>query len=195
MSYALLGVGLTESERALTESPSVVCEEVLYQRLYALGVRSAGFNGNGPFDALAYDAVCLLPNARFAFARDLRDASSATVAVLIPVCGEAGEIVDICAWHVDDDMVALWRDAVPGLGFENLDAPRLGEPLVVHETPAAWLRAERSGIFILDYQRAAQRIAPLRPTLGVMSASFGRRLHSKLAIPPPPIVVNMRSAP
>jgi hypothetical protein len=74
------------------------------------------------------------------------------------------------------------------LGQSNLYGWRLGEPLLMHETPLEWLRAGRDGVFVIDPQRASPLLRPVEP-LGVRRASFGRQMQAALTIPAPRIVV------
>ncbi len=109
--------------------------------------------------------------------------------VIIPIRDECGDMVDLAAWNVDTGMLALWRGAAAMLGGENIFAPRLGAPLLVHEATFDWLRAARTGIVILDPQRARWRLA--EEQLVVDDVAFGRRLRDALRLPMPRVFVTM----
>jgi len=192
----LAGVGLSECERVLNECCwPVVLNRPLYSRLFALGIHGAGVNGRGPFGALQFSDVLFRPAGRFNLAREVGAVFGLVSAMIIPVYDEAGDIFDLAAWNPDDGALGLWRGAASMLGAENIFAPRLGEPLLVHETPLDWLRAGRRGVFIVDPQRAAPLLRLGEP-LGVTREAHGRRLRQALTIPAPRIVVasNARSA-
>lgn len=191
-----VGVGLNECERALNQCCwPVVLNRPLYSRLFAHGVRGAGVNGCGPFGALQFSDVLFRPAGRFDLAREVGAVFGLVSAIIIPVHDETGDIVDLAACNPDDGALALWRGAAAMLGAENIFAPRLGEPLLVHETPLDWLRAGRRGVFIVDAQRAAPLLRLSEP-LGVSREAHGPRLRQALTIAAPRIVVasNARAA-
>jgi hypothetical protein len=74
------------------------------------------------------------------------------------------------------------------LGQDNLHGWRLGEPLIIHETPLEWLQAGREGVFVIDPQRASPLLRLVEP-LGVKRPEFGRQLQAALTIRAPRIVV------
>ncbi|MGO9768997.1 MAG: hypothetical protein ACLPSW_05465 [Roseiarcus sp.] len=191
----LLGVGLDECERALLDCCPVVLHNATYSKLFALGVHGAGVTGCGLFDALEVADVLFRPASRFDLAREVGAVFGLVSAIIIPVHDETGDIVDLAAWNPDDGALGLWRGAASMLGAENIFAPRLGEPLLVHETPLDWLRAGRQGVFIVDPQRAGPLLRLSEP-LGVTREAHGRRLRQALTIPAPRIVVasNARAA-
>lgn len=188
----LLGLGLSGCERALLDCWPVVCHDRTYAKLFALGIFGDGVNGRWPFYALAYDAVCFLPGDRFEFGRDMRDATGARDAIIVPAMNEFGELTDLAAWLPHTGELALWRGVVSMLGQNNIFAPRLGEPLLVHENVADWLRAGRRGVVIIDPARALMLLAGDR--LAVADAKFGRRLRDALRLPAPKIFVTRDSA-
>lgn len=188
----LLGTGLTACERALNECGwPISLHEPLYLFLFALGVREHGSNGRGPFGpfgSLQFADVLFHRGGRFAFARDVGAVFGLVSAIIIPVHDETGDIVDVAAWNPDDSALALWNGVASMLGAENILAPRLDEPLLVHETPLDWLCASRRGVFIVDPIRAAPLLRLGEP-LGVKREAHGRRLRQSLTIPAPRIVV------
>jgi hypothetical protein len=194
IDFRLAGVGLNEPERALLDCWPLVLHP-LYSSLFALGVHGAGVNWHGAFDALQVADVIFRPGGWFDFSSEVGTARGSVAGVIIPLRDECGDIVDLAAWNPDDGALALWRGAASMLGAENIFAPRLGEPLLAHETPLDWLRAGRQGVFIVDPQRAAPLLRLSEP-LGVAGEAHGRRLRQDLTIPAPRIVVasNARAA-
>ena len=175
-----------ECELALAESMPATLYPEIWREIRRAGIGL--FDSDDPFDFLQAEPVVFLPNDRFEFARNLRDAAGAEIAALIPCRDESGDITDIAAWELTSDKTALWRGAVGMLGEDNLE-PRLDEPLLVHETVTGWLRHGRRGIFILDYFHAAYVFLATFPTLGVQDERFGRKLRETLTIQAPPIRV------
>lgn len=84
----LLGVELTASEAALLECELAVLHELTRAKLFALGIQGSALSGRDTFDALHVEPVCFLPGKSFEFARYLRDATSAMLAVVIPARDE-----------------------------------------------------------------------------------------------------------
>lgn len=183
----LLGVGLTPSEAALLECEFVVLHEPAYTKLFALGIRGRSLTGRDAFDALHVEAVCFLHGGRFEFARNLRDPTPSSLAVIIPARDENDVTIDLAAWQYETDALATWRGAAAMLGEGDLAAPRLENGLRVYPNVADWLRAARDGLMILDAGRARWRLAEER--LIVSDASFGRRLRDALSLPEPIIFV------
>jgi hypothetical protein len=194
IDFRLAGVGVNEPERALLDCCPLVLHP-RYSSLFALGIHGDGVNGRGAFDALHVADVIFRPGRRFDFSREVRELRGHVAGVVIPVRDECGDLLDLAAWNVDGGKLALWRGVASMLGAENIFAPRLGEPLLVHETPLDWLRAGRHGVFIVDPQRAAPLLLLSEP-LGVTREAHGRRLRQALTIPAPRIVVasNARAA-
>ena len=172
--------GSSECEMALLDCVPVVCHSVWYSRLSALGV--------GDARDLHFDSVVLLAGDRFEFARHLRDASGNAVALIIPIYDDLSRLTDLAAFNLDTGKLGIWRGRVPMLGAENLYGWRLGDPLVMHETPLDWLKANREGVFVIDPQRASPLLRQVGP-LGVKSAIFGRRMREVMTIRAPRIVV------
>jgi hypothetical protein len=195
IDFRLAGVGLNEIEGVLNEWCWPLVLHLLSSTLFALGILGYGVNGRGAFDALHVADVIFRPGRLFDFSREVRELRGHVAGVIIPVRDECGDLVDLAAWNVDGGSLALWRGAASMLGAENIFAPRLGDPLLVHETPLDWLRAGRRGVYIIDPQRAAPLLRLGEP-LGVTREAHGRRLRQALTIPSPRIVVasNARAA-
>ena len=98
-------------------------------------------------------------------------------------------IVDIAAFDPDSCKVAIWRAAAPMLGAENIwrSRPLLEEPLTVHKTALAFLRADREGVHILNHRRAADWLDGF--TLCAEDEEHGHKLRRALTRQAPPIVV------
>jgi hypothetical protein len=162
-------------------------------KLLAAGVsvRSLFWDGDSSGLTLARDNVAFLENNRFEFARNLRDDVDITSAVVIPCRDEFGDLADFIAWR--GEQVAIWLGRVAMVGQHEIFQPRVGEPLVVHETVLDWLREGRSGIVVIDPERAAPLLHMAEP-LGVTSMDFGRRLRRALTVRRPRILVKAERA-
>jgi hypothetical protein len=171
---------MSECEMALLECMPVVSDPGWYSRISALGI--------GDARDLHFDSVVLLAGGRFEFARHLRDASGNAFALIIPVYDDLSGLTDLAAFNLDTGKLGIWRGRGPMLGAENLYGWRLGDPLVMHETPLDWLKASPEGVFVIDPQRASPLLRQVEP-LGVKSAIFGRRMREAMTIRAPRIVV------
>jgi hypothetical protein len=195
-AWKIHGYGLNECELALEECSRLVCEPSIYNELFALGIYgpAAAVVGGGPFSALRVEAVVVDQAGLFQFAKHRHDATGAVRAIIFAARNTLGEIVDVAAWQPGSGEVALWQGNVAALGEDNIPAPRI-DPLSVCETPAEWFRAGRTGVFIIDDQRAAASLEG--DTLAVGNPRFGRLLRSRLApfmTTPPRIVVPQETA-
>jgi hypothetical protein len=183
-----LGIRLSECERALLECQPVVCHDASYAKLFALGIHGDGVCGRWFLDALHVAPVVFLSGSRFEFSSNLSRASGHVAAVIIPARDEAGDLVDLAAWLPDDGALALWRGRVSMLGDDSIFAPRILSPaLSVFADVAAWLRAGRHGVVVIDPAHARWRLAGV--SLSVADAAHGRRLARDLALPRPQIFV------
>ena len=105
------------------------------------------------------------------------------------VCWDAfGDPQDICAWQPATGKIATWFGRAALLGEDNLNAPQLEGGLQVHPDALDWFRAKRSGVVILDRQRAAPMLRDAG-TLIASSPEHGRKLQELLRVPPPRILV------
>ncbi len=154
----LLGLNLNDVEKTHASCAPLVLNTGLYAKLFALA-GGQGVDGAGGFDSLVHEVVVFLPGGRFEFARDLRDATGAKAAVIIPARDEDFEHVDLVALDLETSAIATWLGRVAVLGQEWLAAATLDEPLMVHETPLDWLRAGREGLYVVDAGRAARLLA------------------------------------
>ena len=126
-------------------------------------------------------------------ARHARDASGAVGAVVFLASDDLGNPLDLAAWEPETGRLALWLGRVAMLGQDNLYGWKVGEPLIVHETPLEWLQAGREGVFVIDPQGASPLLRMVEP-LAVKRPEFGRQLLSALTIRAPRIVVENRRA-
>ena len=177
----LLGIGLNEVEAEHASCAPLVLNAALYAKLFALA-GGQGVDGAGGFDSLVYDVVVSLPGGRFEFARDMRDATGAKVAVIIPARDEYLEHVDLVALDLDTGAIATWLGRVAMLGQEWLSAATFDEPLIVHETALDWLRAGREGLYVIDLGRAGRLLAGR--SIAVKSVVFGAALRAALRLEP-----------
>ena len=74
----------------------------------------------------------------------------------------------------------------PFIGQESLERSiHFQEPLLVHETPLDWLKADREGIVILSWEHYWPLYLADVPTLRTLNVAFGRRLSAALKHPLP----------
>ncbi len=183
----LVGIGLTAAESALIECQFVALHKATYAKLFGLGIYGRALTGRDAFDALHVESVCFLAGRRFEFGRNLRNATGAVRAVIIPARDEDDDTRDLAAWSLDDGRVATWCGAVSMLGEDQLSAPRRRAGLHVHRNVVEWLRADRNGVVILDAKRARWKLA--EEILAVDDPAFGLRLRAAMRLPEPGIVV------
>ena len=177
---------LRDCELELLGRMPVASNDRLNAFLGPLGVRNSV--------GLYVEPVVFLDNKRFELARSSRDPSDAVFAVVFLAPDDLGDPSDLAAWQPETGRLALWLGRVSMLGQNNLYGWRLGEPLIMHETPLEWLQAMREGVFVVDPQRASPLLRMVEP-LGVKRASFGRQMQAALTIAAPRIVVaNTRRA-
>ena len=185
--WRLANGGLSKCEIELLDSTPVASDLRMHASLWALGIREMA--------DLYVEPVVFLPGNRFEFARHARDASGAVGAVVFLASDDLGNPLDLAAWEPETGRLALWLGRLAMLGQDNLYGSRVGEPLIVHETPLEWLQAGREGVFIIDPQGASPLLRMVEP-LAVKRPEFGRQLLSALTIRAPRIVVaeNRRAA-
>ena len=171
----------SECELDLFECTPVASDLRMHARLWSNGVRDMA--------GLHVEPVVFQPGDRFELARHARDASSAVMAVVFMARDDLGNPLDLAAWEAETGRLALLIGRVSMLGQDNLYGWRIGEPLVVHETPLEWLKAGREGVFVTDPQRASPLLRMAEP-LGVKRSEFGRQLQAALTIRAPRIVVS-----
>lgn len=179
---------INDAEAELLNSQWVVENASAYAMLFDLGIYGRAVTGRGPLDALAVDRVCKMPGGSFEFARNLADQAGHVEALIVPARDEFGNMDDLVALHLPSGRLRTWRGRAAMLGADNLFTPRGLEPLDVHETPLAWLREARRGVYIIDPKRAAPSLKEAEP-LAVRSIAFGRDLERRLTIPAPRIMV------
>ena len=136
-------------------------------------------------------AVCaskiVFHGTRFDFADDDSDAAGAG-AFIVANLDEDYRLVDLVAFRPRDNQAASWLGRLPVLGACNINAPRLGKPLQVHATVLDWLRAGRSGVYIIERQGAAPLLRNVEP-IAVSSWSQAQELHAAMITPAPRILI------
>jgi hypothetical protein len=172
--------GPSECEIELLDCTPAASDPRMHALLWGIGVRDMA--------GLHVEPVVFLPNNRFELARHARDASNAVTAVVFMARDDLSNPLDLAAWEPETGRLALWLGRVSMLGQDNLYGWRIGEPLVVHETPLEWLQAGREGVFVIDPQRASPLLRMVEP-LGVRRPEFGRRMRESMTIRAPRIVV------
>lgn len=140
----------------------------------------------GYYDLVLHDDVIFLDNGCFEFCR-YRE-GQADHALTFVCWSHDGVAEDICAWQATTGKIAPWIGHACMLGEDNLLGPRPGDGLAVHASPLAWFQANRSGVVILDRQRAAPQLRDAG-TLTVASVEQGRKLKKILAVELPNILV------
>lgn len=108
-------------------------------------------------------------------------------AIVLPVFGATGDIVDLVAFRTEAPK-SFWTfgAGAPMLGFEELErAHHFGEPLAVHETPLEWLKAESTGIVILDWTHYWPAYFGGIAKITTTNYAFGLRLTQMLENPLP----------
>ncbi len=128
----------------------------------------------------------VLDGRRFEFACH-RPSEDAVPAFVFPVFDQYGDNSDLAAWHPTEG-VALWLGTVAMLGEEQVDPTLRDEPLEVHASVLAWLRADRQGVVVLD-QRRAKTMLREAGLLLVNDEGFAAKLHDALTIKAPQILV------
>jgi hypothetical protein len=113
---------LNDRELELLDCTPVAIDAKMHGKLWGLGIRQTA--------DLYFEPVVFLPNGRFEFARDVRDATGAAVAVIIPAPDESSDLTDIAAWEPESGRLALLLGRVSMLGQENLYSPRLGSSVL-----------------------------------------------------------------
>jgi len=125
--------------------------------------------------------------ARFEFTRH-RGSDDAVTAFIFPALDAEGEVADLVAWRPKSESIGIWLGRTGLLGEEQIYSARLGEPLVVHESLLDWLRAERTGVVVVDAVRAPPLLREAEP-LAVLSIEHGDRIKRLLTLPAPKILV------
>jgi hypothetical protein len=187
-----LGVGLNACQKALNELGWPAPLTPIWEVLRALGIRDDRSSGRF-MDALHVADVNHCEGGRFDFAAETALLLGTVAAIVFPVFDEFGETIDVAAWHPKSGALDLWCGAACLLGEQNISAPRIEHDGVrVHPSALAWLRAGRTGVYVVDPERARWRLAG--ETLVVDDVAFGRRLRDALRLPEPQIFVTTADA-
>lgn len=110
-------------------------------------------------------------------------------AIVIPEMSQAtGQLTNLVAFHSETPR-SFWRmldGGAPFLGPDAIErAEHFNEPLMVHETPIEWLRAECEGVVILDWNHYWPLYLGGVKQVRTASIEFGRRLRDTLMRPLP----------
>ena len=159
------------------------------QRCHPLGVaNTAGLEKRGvPREVLEFDEGRKLFKVMKATVRkeagffEFVDAGSAAI---IFVCrDERGDVADLAAWTPAEDDIALWLGNVSMLGEEAVLRARLaGDKLWVHPTPLDWLIHRRTGVVILNHDRARPLLVAGSP-IAVKTKTYARWLEEQWQAP------------
>lgn len=142
----------------------------------------------GYFDLVMHDDVVFNPSERgFEFGRYVKDHPS-TPALTFVCWAEDGAAVDICAWQATTGKIATWLGNASMLGEDNLFGPRPDGGLLVHKDPIAWFRAKRSGVVILDKERARMKLRDAGLLIAA-NTEEAKALNAALRLPAPNIGV------
>jgi len=126
---------------------------------------------------------------RFEFERFSRYHIDADEAFILMALDRDGEPVDLVAWRAEPSgFLGSWLGHAAMLGAEQLDLPRLGEPLRVYETPIEWLRDGREGVVVVDPSRAGPMLRDAGPIV-VNSWIHKARLADMMTVKLPRIIV------
>jgi hypothetical protein len=187
-----LGVGLNACQKALNLFSWPAPLTPIWEVLRALGIRDDRSSGRF-LDALQVADVNPCEGGRFEFAAEAGLRRGTVAAIVWPIFDEFGETVDVAAWHPKSGALDLWCGAACLLGEQNISVPRIEHDGVrVHPSALAWLRAGRTGVYVVDSERARWRLAG--ETLVVDDVAFGRRLRDALRLPEPQIFVTTADA-
>lgn len=151
--------------------------------LRAAGVPAVARSCWGDYAPIARDRVVFEGN-HFEFARYRPQAEPVSAYVMV-LLGDGCEPLDLLAFRLGGQ-AATWNGAASMAGEEQVAFPRLGEPLDAHASVVEWLRADRRGIMILDYTRAADSL--VGAILRTRTAEHARLLRASLARPAPRVV-------
>jgi hypothetical protein len=92
---------------------------------------------------------------------------------------DLGEPCDMVAWALSPKRLASWYGVVAVLGADDILAPRMTSRgvLMIHRTPLNWLRAERSGVVIIEPNKAVLELRDLGP-LAAEDEAHGHELRA-----------------
>ena len=140
-----LGVGLNACQRALNELGWPASLHSIWPTIRQLGIRDDRSSGRF-LDMLQVADVNPCEGGHFEFAAESGLLLGTVASIVFPAFDELGETIDVAAWHPENSALALWHGVASMLGAENIFAPRLDEPLLVHETALDWLCGGRRGV-------------------------------------------------
>lgn len=103
--------------------------------------------------------------------------------------------IDLVAWSPRSSAIGTRLGVAFALGEEHVGVDGLGTtglPIPVHRTPLNWLRANRRGLVIVDWEKAAYELRGL--LLVAEDEGHRRELSRRLRLPPPAVTVTERRA-
>jgi hypothetical protein len=114
-------------------------------------------------------------------------------AILLPVHAPSGLLADVVAFRLETPK-SYWPmvGGQPMLGAENIERAAFDRaPLMVHECPLDWLRADCDGIVVLDWKAYWPLWFDGVPALQIRDRTFAARAAAAFGRPlePPPIMV------
>lgn len=124
---------------------------------------------------------------RFELSEDMPD-RPATRAYILPVLDIEFRLIDLCAFRPRESMQATWLGRASLLGEYNAPFALRDGPLHIHSTVLDWLRADRSGVVVLDPVMAAGTLRLAGP-IAAPDWAVAAQLHDSLTTPPPKILV------
>ena len=115
--------------------------------------------------------------------------------VLADLSNTMGDLnaLDIVAWAPKSGRIGTRLGRAFALGEDQIGVDGMGTtglPLVVHRTPLGWLKANRRGIVVADWEIAGVALRGM--ILEAKNDAHRRELVSKLTAAPPTIVVSSR---
>lgn len=126
---------------------------------------------------------------RFEFERFSRFHIDADETFILMALDQNGEPADLVAWRAEPSgFLASWLGRAAMLGAEQLDMPRLGEPLRVHESTLEWLKHKREGVVVIDPIRAGPMLRDAG-SIVVNSWTHKARLADMMTVKLPRIIV------
>ena len=171
---------------ANTASPRQAAIDFLVKR-HAVPVLALARDGDGHGQTLGEAFITVDDRNVFEFA-DPPHGEDTMRALIIVARDESGCPLDLVAWAPKTNAISTYFCRCPVLGAHALNGARLNEPLRVHKSVLAWLRADRNGIVILDSARA-WRFIDSDLLIGAADVEHGIELRRVLQPPPARIVV------
>jgi hypothetical protein len=135
-------------------------------------------------------------DSRFLFIDEIDDPAQAAPAFVMLCRDDFGDPIDVAAWSPANDRLATWLGCAWALDQYRALTPRISDhgALPIFKSPLGWLRSGRSGIVILDPEKAKWQIAYARPMLLAEDVAHGQALRNALTIHAPSIFLPSSSS-